>query len=82
VLILDMIEVFSPLGKYKYDTWRILPVKCYIDNSVRLWSCIRNVNTGYTIIPSDTKVVGNSSFIVLINKNKYEIEHKDTRICS
>jgi hypothetical protein len=32
------------LGKYKYDTWRILPVKCYIDNSVRLWSCIRNVN--------------------------------------
>jgi hypothetical protein len=20
-------------------------VKCYIDNSVRLWSCIRNINT-------------------------------------
>jgi hypothetical protein len=39
-----MIEVLPPLGKYKYDTWRILPVKCYIDNSVRLWSCIRNIN--------------------------------------
>jgi hypothetical protein len=45
VLILDMIEVFSPLEKYKYDTWRILLVKCYIDNNMRLWSCIRNVNT-------------------------------------
>jgi hypothetical protein len=44
VLILDMIEVIPPLRKYKYDTWRILPVKCYIDNSVRLWSCIRNIN--------------------------------------
>jgi hypothetical protein len=39
VLILDMIEVLPPLGKYKYDTWRILSVKCYIDNSMRLWSC-------------------------------------------
>jgi hypothetical protein len=29
------------LGKYKYDICRILPVKCYIDNSVRLWSCIK-----------------------------------------
>jgi hypothetical protein len=27
-----MIEILPPLGKYKYDTWRILPVKCYIDN--------------------------------------------------
>jgi hypothetical protein len=45
VLVLDMIEILPPLEKYKYDTWRILPVKCYIDNSVRLWSCIRNVNT-------------------------------------
>jgi hypothetical protein len=44
VLVLNMIEILPPLGKYKYDTWRILPVKCYIDNSVRLWSCIRNVN--------------------------------------
>jgi hypothetical protein len=41
---LDMIEVVPPLGKYKYNTWRILSVKCYIDNSVRLRSCIRNVN--------------------------------------
>jgi hypothetical protein len=31
------------MGKYKYDNWRILLVKCYIDNSVRLWNCIRNV---------------------------------------
>jgi hypothetical protein len=29
-----MIEVLPPLGKYKYDTWRILLLKCYIDNSV------------------------------------------------
>jgi hypothetical protein len=39
-----MIEILPPLGKYKYDTWRIVPVKCYIDNSVRLRSYIRNVN--------------------------------------
>jgi hypothetical protein len=39
-----MIEVFFPLEKYKYNTGRILPVKCYIHNSVRLQSCIRNVN--------------------------------------
>jgi hypothetical protein len=39
-----MIEVLPPLGKYKYDTSRILPVKCYIDNLVCLRSCIRNVN--------------------------------------
>jgi hypothetical protein len=40
VLVLDMIEILPPLGKYKYDTWRILLVKCYIDNSVHLQSCI------------------------------------------
>jgi hypothetical protein len=39
-----MIEILPPLGKYKYDTWRILSVKCYIDNSVRLRSCIGNIN--------------------------------------
>jgi hypothetical protein len=39
-----MIEVLPLFGKYKYDTWRILPVKCYIDNFVRLQSCIRNIN--------------------------------------
>jgi hypothetical protein len=44
VLVLDMIEILLPLGKYKYDTWRILLVKCYINNSVCLQSCIRNVN--------------------------------------
>jgi hypothetical protein len=31
MLILDMIEVLPPLGKYKYDTSRILSMKCYID---------------------------------------------------
>jgi hypothetical protein len=44
MLVLDMIEIRPLLGKYKYDTWRILLVKCYINNSVRLRSCIRNVN--------------------------------------
>jgi hypothetical protein len=44
MLVLDMIEIFPPLGKYKYDTWRILLVKCYIDNFIGLQSCIRNVN--------------------------------------
>jgi hypothetical protein len=39
-----MIEILPPLRKYKYNTWRILPIKCYIDNSVRLRSCIWNVN--------------------------------------
>jgi hypothetical protein len=45
MLVLDMIEILSPLGKYKYDTWRILSVKCYIDHSMRLQSSIRNVNS-------------------------------------
>jgi hypothetical protein len=40
-----MIEILPDLGKYKYDTWRILLVKCYIDNSVRLQSYIRNINS-------------------------------------
>jgi hypothetical protein len=44
MLGLDKIEILPPLGKYKYDTWRILPVKCYTDNFVHLRSCIRNVN--------------------------------------
>jgi hypothetical protein len=44
LLVLDMIEVLPPLGKYKYDTWRILSLKCYIDNFVRLWSYITNDN--------------------------------------
>jgi hypothetical protein len=43
-----MIEVFPPLGKYKYDNWRMLLVNCYIDNSVCLWNCIRNINS-YTM---------------------------------
>jgi hypothetical protein len=44
MLVLDMIEILTPLGKYKYDTWRILSVKCCIDNSVRLRSYIQNVD--------------------------------------
>jgi hypothetical protein len=44
MLVLDMIEIIPLLGKYKYDTWRILLVKCYIDNSVRLLSYIQNIN--------------------------------------
>jgi hypothetical protein len=44
MLVLDMIEILPPMGKYKYDTWRILSVKCYINNYVRLQSYIRNVN--------------------------------------
>jgi hypothetical protein len=47
VLVLDMIEILPLLGKYKYDTWRIVPVKCHIDNSVRLRSCIRNINRAH-----------------------------------
>jgi hypothetical protein len=39
-----MIEIVPPLGKYKYDTCRILSVNCYIDNSMRLRSYIRNVD--------------------------------------
>jgi hypothetical protein len=39
-----MIEVLPPFGKYKYDAYRILSVKCYIDNSMRLHSYIRNIN--------------------------------------
>jgi hypothetical protein len=26
MLVLDTIEILPPFGKYKYDTWRILPV--------------------------------------------------------
>jgi hypothetical protein len=40
-----MIKILPPFDKYKYDTWRILMVKCYIDNSVHLRSSIQNVNT-------------------------------------
>jgi hypothetical protein len=36
MLVLDMIEILLPLEKYTYDTWRILPVKCYIENSMHL----------------------------------------------
>jgi hypothetical protein len=45
MLVLDMIEILPPLGKYKYYTSRILSVKCYINNSGRVRSCIRNVSS-------------------------------------
>jgi hypothetical protein len=48
VLVLDVIEIIHSLGKYKYDTWTILLVKCYTDKSVCLWSCIRNVNNDHS----------------------------------
>jgi hypothetical protein len=51
VLVLDMIEILPLLGKFNYNTWRILPVKCYIDNSMCLQSCIGNINT-YQVCPS------------------------------
>jgi hypothetical protein len=56
VLILDMIEVLPPMGIYKYDAQRILLVKCYIDNSMHLRSCIRNVNTPLGLTESDAEL--------------------------
>jgi hypothetical protein len=52
-----MIDVLPPSGKYKHDTWRILLVKCYIDNFVRLWSCIRNINRGLDALSISTCLV-------------------------
>jgi hypothetical protein len=53
MLVLDMIEILPPLGKYKYDIWRIPRMKCYNDNFVRLQSCIRNVNSGVSIMDTN-----------------------------
>jgi hypothetical protein len=39
-----MIELLPSLGLNNYNTWRILPMKCYIENYVHLRSCIRNIN--------------------------------------
>jgi hypothetical protein len=39
-----MIKILPPLGKYKNDNWRILPVKCNIDNYMCLRSYIQNIN--------------------------------------
>jgi hypothetical protein len=44
MLVFDMIEMLPLLRKYKYDNWKILPMKCYIDNFIRLRSYIRNIN--------------------------------------
>jgi hypothetical protein len=35
-----MMEILPPLGKYKFDSVIILPVKRYIENSVHLQSYI------------------------------------------
>jgi hypothetical protein len=52
-----MIEIIPPLGKYEYDTGRILPVNSYIDNSVRLRSCIRNVkNISGAVVGEKTSI--------------------------
>jgi hypothetical protein len=44
-------------------------VKCYIDNSKRLRSCIRNVNTGVDGIFGSMSLIENllSQFVVLWN---------------
>jgi hypothetical protein len=63
VLVLDMIEIFPPVGKYKYDTWRILLVKSYIDNSVRLRSYIRNVNKHFW-----RRCRGGSQYLLSVNR--------------
>jgi hypothetical protein len=68
VLVLDKIEILPPLGKYKYDTRRILPVKCYIDNSVRFQSCIRNINI------ETNKRYGNSSIYSFIYSTIFIME--------
>jgi hypothetical protein len=76
-----MIEILPHMGKYKYDTWRILPVKCYIDNSVCLRSCIRNVNSvmwpeGKTLIESERGWLSyNTPSTFSINRSK------DRKLC-
>jgi hypothetical protein len=47
VFVLDIIEILPPFEKCKYDTWRILLMKCYIENSVHLQSCIQNINNHF-----------------------------------
>jgi hypothetical protein len=64
VLVWDMIEILPPSGKYKYDTRTILSMKCYIDNSVHLRSCIRNVNV-VSHSSSIGLLVKQSSFLLL-----------------
>jgi hypothetical protein len=66
MLVLDMIKILPFLGKYKYDTWRILPMKCYIDNFMRLRSCIRNVNYDLTFFTHK-----NTTVITPFGKNAF-----------
>jgi hypothetical protein len=38
-------EAFGSTHRHgHHESGRLLPVKFYIDNFMRLWSCIRNVN--------------------------------------
>jgi hypothetical protein len=60
MLVLVMIEILPHLGKYKYDTWRILLVKCYNNNSMCLQSCIRNINRQWSLPSRSDEVVGAS----------------------
>jgi hypothetical protein len=88
VLVLDMIEILPPFKKYKYDTWRILPVKCYIDNSMHSWSCIRNINKSLLKFESNLvcapchhgKMIAtsHSSVNTVMNEQPRQLLHKDT----
>jgi hypothetical protein len=70
VLVLGMIEILPPLGKYKYDTWRILPVKCYIDNSVVAESLKDRIDTAAT----NGVYWGTRSTLVVILSDFLELE--------
>jgi hypothetical protein len=82
VLVLDMIEILHPLGKYKYDTWRILSVKFCINNCMRLRSCIRNVNKGYEIHPDFVSLVRESNFASGLHENLYKLLQYFEEICA
>jgi hypothetical protein len=67
-----MIEILPPLGKYKYDTWRIFLVKCCIDNSVHFQSCIRNVNRVHWLyVCRDSKLIINQ----VMGESNYHDSH-------
>jgi hypothetical protein len=61
MLVLDMMEILPPLRKYKYNTWWILLVKCYIDNFVCLRSCIRNANKHFWC-----RCLGGSKYLLFV----------------
>jgi hypothetical protein len=59
-----MIDILPPLGKYKYDTQKIHLRNCYIDNFVRLRSCIGK-STSVEIIPKQEAPVAHE--VILAN---------------